>query len=617
MSPLILFIAICVVPSGHLEKLTYRDVTSEMAILQQTNNDTMQELQFLRKNLAASQAASDRLYGDFVFVKNKYHDVRDERDELLIRLERLESQFHAQMLSTNNTLVELQVFIQTFVETASYYVHVVLIIVSTLVALSALYVSSIYIVRLMNNIYSSFSWSYIFSYPFLAVYYAARFVCSTAAGVLRRALVDPRANAGMHEYIELEALREGSKLNPVIAYPEFQADVQIFISGKWKTIANASAMNINLVGPILLTCKHVLPYGEDVRFYNYGRPDSKPLIVAYKDFSFVDDTDMAYCKVAASVLSTLMLKTAKRPSSLDVDLPTTASLSGGGYVSVGVLLRNTDVFGGLYYEGSSISGFSGAPYTNHRTMYGMHKGSNSIGVGYDYFMIDSFIRRNEKVREESSEDVVVEEILKTFRRTGKKFRVYKSHVEYRGKYYDLENTEIDIPQDFWDAMNQVNSKGEPIILESAQFSFNDTETVPDCVAPIVQEEQKPTVEDIVDVSDEEPTPSVFPIVVGPGKQSPAGIVPRPPIPRRPLGSSGSCPIPAQAGTQIQINLDGHQQTPVQQRDPLLYMLDMQTVLISLRKDSEHIKQTLRLIARSKRLSAGRLRYLLKTRYPTT
>lgn len=109
-----------------------------------------------------------------------------------------------------------------------------------------------------------------------------------------------------------------------------------------------------------------------------------------------------------------------------------ASCHAFGVTSMGFLSDHPS-FGFVQYSGSTAKGFSGAPYINGQTVYGMHLGGASENIGYESAYLSMLIRRGA----ESSEDFLLSQV-----RRFKKAKFQRSPYnpdEYRlivgGRYY--------------------------------------------------------------------------------------------------------------------------------------------------------------------------------------
>nr|UGO57381.1 MAG: hypothetical protein 1 [Riboviria sp.] len=118
--------------------------------------------------------------------------------------------------------------------------------------------------------------------------------------------------------------------------------------------------------------------------------------VEEKSFSFIDD--LAYAVIGLDAFATLGMKTA---ALMDVVGSAYVTVSAGGQRSNGKVKPSS--FGFVEYDGSTLPGFSGAPYCINRQVYGMHLGGNDrVNMGYDSGFVKTLIEMfDEKKRHRS------------------------------------------------------------------------------------------------------------------------------------------------------------------------------------------------------------------------
>lgn len=113
--------------------------------------------------------------------------------------------------------------------------------------------------------------------------------------------------------------------------------------------------------------------------------------------------------------------------------------------SMGILKHDTQVaFGFCSYSGSSVQGFSGAPYTNGSKVLAIHLGGGSAGnFGYSA----SFVMAQIHVfkRPESSELEAMERALKTAKKDDVEWErgLDETRVRVGGRYFVLDNQQFD------------------------------------------------------------------------------------------------------------------------------------------------------------------------------
>lgn len=104
-----------------------------------------------------------------------------------------------------------------------------------------------------------------------------------------------------------------------------------------------------------------------------------------------------------------------------------------GQVTMG-LLKAMDEFGMCVYEGSTIRGFSGAPYFAGKTVYGMHvAGTTSHNIGFEAAYLHMLARRDQ----ESTEDYLMREIMggKDYNWTRSPYQPDEARLKVDGRYY--------------------------------------------------------------------------------------------------------------------------------------------------------------------------------------
>lgn len=70
-------------------------------------------------------------------------------------------------------------------------------------------------------------------------------------------------------------------------------------------------------------------------------------------------------------------------------------------------LKTSQVFGEVLYSGSTVAGFSGAPYFAGRFVYGMHVGASSVNFGYEASWLKTVA-----IKEEDSDQFFLDKIMK-------------------------------------------------------------------------------------------------------------------------------------------------------------------------------------------------------------
>lgn len=147
-------------------------------------------------------------------------------------------------------------------------------------------------------------------------------------------------------------------------------------------------------------------------------------------------------------------------------------VSDGERTSMGVV-GDMVGFGLMEYRGSTIRGFSGAPYCVNKTVYGMHVASTpNFNMGIQGAYIRSFSRL------EDSEDFLLREIKR-----GAEMEIRQAHnldeykVLYKGRYFIMDAEEVDEAIKRSKRSYDVSAKTD-VAWQLKESALNDTEDLP-------------------------------------------------------------------------------------------------------------------------------------------
>lgn len=170
-----------------------------------------------------------------------------------------------------------------------------------------------------------------------------------------------------------EKVRPESQFEPVKTLPGFQAPVWASSDGE-TFFPKGQCFRYH---DSLITARHVIEDMKVIRVIGYDG--------AYVDFpasSFEEmEVDATYVTVSPSDMSRLRLSSAKLASVVPAN-GIFCSATAYGQRSFGMVKPHT-AFGYVEYTGSTIGGFSGAPYYSGKTVFGMHVGGDSKNIGFD------------------------------------------------------------------------------------------------------------------------------------------------------------------------------------------------------------------------------------------
>lgn len=175
------------------------------------------------------------------------------------------------------------------------------------------------------------------------------------------------------------------------------------------------------VGDRIYTAGHVVE-GSGTVYIQYK---DRRVPLAASEWNHLE-MDVAY--VSASSCNKLLMPSAKVAQV--VPLPQSVKIVARGQSTHGIL-RDHEVMGMVTYDGSTIAGFSGAPYCVGNVVLGIHTGhikTENVGVSFSY--INLIVRRSFKQIPESTEDFFDYEM----QRAGKQGFAYKRDAYHPDEY---------------------------------------------------------------------------------------------------------------------------------------------------------------------------------------
>lgn len=180
--------------------------------------------------------------------------------------------------------------------------------------------------------------------------------------------------------------------------PSYQAMIYGDLNGVWVRSGQAFKVRHQLI-----TAHHVVESYRRLRIVTpYGEVD-----MASDRFRWVEG-DVAFCMLSPQENQTLKLSEAKlanhefAPNSGLIVKATGFDQSSYGF------LKDHPAFGFVEYAGSTVPGFSGAPYVIGPKVYGMHLGGGVENLGLNGAYLDMLVRKHD----EASEDFLFQQIEK-------------------------------------------------------------------------------------------------------------------------------------------------------------------------------------------------------------
>lgn len=261
-------------------------------------------------------------------------------------------------------------------------------------------------------------------------------------------------------------------------YPSTLPPFQLVLSVRrkdgdgWDLIGHAYRM-----GNYLVTANHVVVDHSDIRVSGKG---------GYVDISVDAFKDHGYDIALANLTSSLWVSTGAKCATIPkmgLGYRQVVGIFGREQASNGVLAEYTTI-PYLMYQGSTMAGFSGAPYYVGNTVYGLHVGAAQQNLAIDSNFIESLVRKDNIVGQsykgESSEDILFGQIYKIGKR-GNKSKAFQYapgelSVLVDGKYHNMYVE--DVPEDIYTYLD-IKPSGSPsydgeTVMDGATFDAIDS-----------------------------------------------------------------------------------------------------------------------------------------------
>lgn len=171
--------------------------------------------------------------------------------------------------------------------------------------------------------------------------------------------------------------------------PAFQAEVYGFDDNKWYLLGQCFWVDEGII-----TASHVIDNFDLLRL----RTENGTVDLNRTDFED-GEGDFAVCKEVSEVTRKLpgLCKARLNKLAVTKNSGLMAQCVGNGQKSFGGLDESPN-FGVITYTGSTVKGFSGAPYYVNKTIFGMHIGSqNDVNIGYDAAFLRTCLNPTRKI----------------------------------------------------------------------------------------------------------------------------------------------------------------------------------------------------------------------------
>lgn len=190
-----------------------------------------------------------------------------------------------------------------------------------------------------------------------------------------------------------ESVRQGS-VETKMPVPKNQAVVGELVSGEFHSVGCAVRMGAWLVMPAHVYAAVDKPWVK-----------GKQGLVDVSGHDFQDlETDLIGIKLGNNDMSKLGLKDIGCYNDIPKQGSFSAVCGSAGQGTVGVVKIDTQVFGRITYDGTTVAGYSGAAYMSGSTLIGIHTSGGIVNGGYSAGYVKTLLQVVDKTRLESSED---------------------------------------------------------------------------------------------------------------------------------------------------------------------------------------------------------------------
>lgn len=278
-----------------------------------------------------------------------------------------------------------------------------------------------------------------------------------------------------------ERMAPGSQFLPVgrdadkkLLYPKMQASVMISVDGG-KFVYSGQGFR---VGDHFWTAAHVIEEADEVMLVNPR--NEKTVTLLRKDFKKIEG-DIAVASLGNGSLSVLGLSNGKFANqAADEKMAAYVEITALDKKSLGLLTPHSS-FSYVTYSGSTISGFSGAPYLVNNTIFGMHIGHQTVNLGYDGCYLGALAKmRGVLIREESTVDFIFDYMS----RSAKKLKFQRSPydpdewvVRVGGKYHVISDDDYEVLQDRYQEQYE-DRYDDDLMFDWGEDNRNDVDYTP-------------------------------------------------------------------------------------------------------------------------------------------
>lgn len=153
-----------------------------------------------------------------------------------------------------------------------------------------------------------------------------------------------------------------------------------------------------------------------------------------KERDYLDlDTDLIAFKLTEKELSTIGVSCCSISHALPYTGDFVQIVGAAGKGTTGVLRHDRNVFGRVMYDGTTVSGYSGAAYTSGNRLVAIHTNGGAVNGGYSASYIYSLLCAHDRIKPEDSEDWLRNQFQKD-----------KNRIRYDKRWNDLDEVRVEV-----------------------------------------------------------------------------------------------------------------------------------------------------------------------------
>nr|QZZ63404.1 hypothetical protein [Nelson Sobemo-like virus 1] len=268
-----------------------------------------------------------------------------------------------------------------------------------------------------------------------------------------------------------ESMQPGSLLENSAYMPQFQVEIHGSIDGdSFYPLGQGFR-----VGNYLFTASHVVYDMEKIVLKNR---EDKEILIPSERFEHIEG-DVAIMRLTSMEIQRLDLSSAKfAPYSMTEYGSASSQVVAFQKRTIG-FVKPHEMMGYCTYSGSTVKGFSGAPYYWNTVVFGMHCGGDKVNIGYEGSYLHSLISPSKTIikNQESSDQWLIDQASR-----GLKFQYDRSpynpdeyRVKINGRYHMVDQ---DVLGTMLDRVSGTNKKNLDYEWETAKVTPISPDLIP-------------------------------------------------------------------------------------------------------------------------------------------